>query len=138
LGTLTFYFDRCLGTRFPEAIRKTKPPFGVEFQHDRKSTYKFRQDMPDDEWLTIAGQKDWIVFSHDRKFHSEASECTAIQQNSIGCFYLWGNNASSWEKLCSFARAYDKIVNAIEQTPRPFVYEVTKLGRLKRVALPAL
>ncbi len=91
--------------------------------------------MPDDEWLTIAGQKQWIVFSHDRKFHKIDMECLAITQHQVGCFYLWGSNAGTWEKLQCFMRAYDRMREAILTTPRPFIFDVAQNGRLRRVAI---
>jgi hypothetical protein len=105
---LTFYFDRCFGRSLPEALRKAKPPFLIEFQHDPKGKHKFRKDTPDDRWLAIAGQNGWIVFTHDRKFHQIEAEYTAVKQFKIGSFYLWGSNARAWDKLCCFVYAQKK------------------------------
>ena len=84
MASLTFYFDRCFGKRFPEALLKMQTPFGVEY-HD-SPTNRFPDDMEDDEWLKIVGAKNWIVFSHDKKWHGEMPAITAIKQHKIGCF----------------------------------------------------
>ena len=92
--------------------------------------------MPDDKWLEIIGAKGWLVFSHDRKFHDDSAACLAIKQHNIGCFYLWGANVETWDKLRCFARNYDKIVAAAVSTPKPFIYYATGNYRLNRVKLP--
>lgn len=136
MGALTLYFDRCFGANLPEAIRKARPPFGIEYQNDKKGTHKFKQDTPDDVWLSAVGKSGWIVLSHDRKFHQIETECSAIKQHKIGCFYLWGNNAPTWEKLRCFVRAQDRMLEAVKTAPRPFIFEITQLGYLKSIKIP--
>jgi hypothetical protein len=65
--------------------------------------------MPDDKWLEIVGRNGWVAFSHDRKFHDDTAECAAIKQYGVGCFYLWGANAETWDKMHCFMRSYDRI-----------------------------
>jgi hypothetical protein len=133
VGSLTFYFDRNCGRRFPEALYRANPPFAVEYHHSERS--RFAHDATDDKWLSIVGQRGWIVFSHDRKFHKILPEIAAIKQHSIGCFYLWGGEITTWEKLCLFTRASPKIMALAEQTRRPFIYNVTKARRFESVPL---
>jgi PIN like domain len=135
LEALTLYFDRCFGSSLPESIRTAKPAFAVQYQHDKRGTHRFKETTADDEWLSVVGEKGWIVFSHDRKFHQIEAECAAIKHHKIGCFYLWGSRARTWDKLRCFMKAHDKIMHAIENTPRPFVCEITESGRLKFVPI---
>ena len=134
MDPLTFYFDRCFGKRFPYTLRRVKPPFTVEYHHDPKN--QFPQEMPDDEWLSIVGARGWLAFSHDGKFHNEAAPCAAIKQHGIGCFYLWGANASPWEKLRCFARNYRGIVKLAASSQRPFIYRVNANCRIREVRIP--
>jgi hypothetical protein len=134
VGELTFYFDRCFGKRFPEALWKAKPPFSVEWHHSKKNN--FPQNIQDDEWLTIVGPKEWVVFSHDRKFHDESPSVAAIKQHNIGCFYLWGAQAETWEKMRYFIRRYDSINALVSSAKRPFIYHIGLRGKLKRVPIP--
>lgn len=136
METITLYFDRCFGSSLPESIRTAKPHFQVQYQHDRKSKLKFREDTPDDVWLSVVGQNGWFVFSHDRKFHQIEAEITAIKDHKIGCFYLWGNNAPTWDKLRCFMKAHDKVMTVIKTTPRPFIFDISKKGRLKSIEIP--
>lgn len=133
MGSLTFYFDICFGKRFPEAILKARPPFGVEY-HGSKGN-RFKQDTPDDKWLQIVGEKGWIVFSHDRRFHKEASSIAAIKQHKVGCFYLPGANQNTWSKLYMFVRAHHRIIELASQTERPFVFYLTALNKIEEIRL---
>jgi hypothetical protein len=89
--------------------------------------------MPDDEWLAIIGQRGWIAVSHDRKWHASESELAAIKEHNVGCFYLWGAEAVSWEKMRAFARGYDNIMHASKTIKRPFIFDVSKFGKLMPV-----
>jgi hypothetical protein len=134
MGQLTFYFDVCFGKRFPEAILKARPPFSVESFWSKG--LKFKQNTPDDKWLEVIGQKQWIAFSHDRKFHTEDPSIVAIKQHKIGCFYLPGANDSTWTKLYMFMRGCHRIADLASSTERPFVYRLTALNKIERVKIP--
>lgn len=132
METLTFYFDRCFGKRFPETLKRANPPFAVEYQN--KSPFK--QDARDDDWLSYAGQKKWIVFSHDRKFHSESMEAAAIKQHEVACFYLPGADATTWNKLRYFIVAYPNICRVVQNENKPYIYQVLHTGNLKQIPFP--
>lgn len=108
-------------------------PFDVEY-HDSRSN-KFRHDMEDDEWLKIVGAKNWIVFSHDKKWHGEMPAIDAIKEHKIGCFYLWGASVPTWDKYVCLARAYKKIKERLD-TPKPFIYRVAHNYRVDAVKIP--
>jgi len=143
---LTFYFDRNIGTRFPDALERLR--LRVVCHTTKKSKLGvtgpgcedqlFKDEETDDVWLAEVGTRGWTVFSHDKKFHKTGyeSEVSAIKQFNVGCFYLWGGNATPLDKARCFFRAYDRIVKAAEMTPRPFIYDVQKSGHLKRIPIP--
>jgi hypothetical protein len=85
--------------------------------------------------LAAVAQEGWIVFSHDRKFHTLLPERSAIKQYKAGCFYLPGANSQTWDKLCYFTKAYEGIVERIRVTAKPFIFELSAAGRFKRIAL---
>jgi len=134
MGPLTFYFDRCFGTRFPEALWRARPPFGVEYHHNKRN--RFPKDTQDDVWLNAVGAQGWIVFSHDRRFHDQSPAVAAIKQHGIGCFYLWGANADTWSKLACFVRGYGRIERLVHETPRPFIFQVAQNCRITPVPIP--
>jgi hypothetical protein len=121
-----FFFDRSVGIGFPRALREIRRfPAGIEYHQQH-----FSIDELDDYWLPIVGQNDWIVIGHDYSYHKRETEREAIEAHGIGVFYLWGSEAPQWESVRVFAKAYDRIVEACENTPRPFIFWVRKDGRL--------
>jgi PIN like domain len=133
LEKLTFYFDRCFGKRLPEVLSRTRPPFNVEHQHSSKN--RFKQTMKDDAWLAICGQNNWIAFSHDRKFHAIAVEIEAIKQHKV-CFYLWGANDETFEKLRCFMGGYHAIERLVRDTQKPFIFHVAHNYRITKIEIP--
>jgi hypothetical protein len=144
---LILYFDRCAGKRLPEALdllklRDVKRVYhhhssrqAMGFGGSNRKTPLFAPNETDDKWLQFVGSRDWIVFSQDRKFHKAGfeNEMFALQHFNIGCFYLWGATATAAEKAYVFLKAYNNILEAIKSTPRPFIFDITKSGKLERV-----
>ncbi|MBM3648235.1 MAG: hypothetical protein FJX11_10635 [Alphaproteobacteria bacterium] len=112
-----------------------KPPFNVEYHHSPRC--RFAHDTPDDAWLAEVGRRGWIVMSHDRKFHLDPAAMSAIKQHSIGCFYLWGAEATAWDKLTFVVHHAEKFVSLARATPKPFIYHFAKSGRISRISLSA-
>jgi hypothetical protein len=130
VGELTFYFDRNFGKRFPSALFSLRAPVAIEWHNKQR----FKDSMPDDEWLAIVGDRGWTVFSHDRKFHKETTETAAVLQHNVGCFYLPAANGSPWWKARAFFRSFERIVRLAEETPRPFIFDVRLNGRIVPVS----
>jgi hypothetical protein len=78
----------------------------------------------------------WIVFSHDRRFHTRLPEYAAIKQYKAACFYLPGASSPTWDKLCYFTRGYRGMAERIGVTSKPFIFELSYAGRFKRVSIP--
>ena len=91
--------------------------------------------MPDDKWLSVVGQKDWVVFSHDRRFHKESASTAAIKFHNIGCFYMAGANMDTWSKLSLFMKAHPRIVDLAKATAKPYVFNITALSRIEQIEL---
>lgn len=125
---MIFYFDRNLGITIPKALQSLDLPVEIHYHQEE---FPQEQDKPDDEWLPMVGDRDWVVISQDYKYHLLPNELTALKQHNVGVFYLWGAEAKKWDIMRLFARAYDKIVATATVTPKPFVYWVRQDGRLK-------
>ena len=127
---MTFFFDRTFGVKIPQALLLLNLPVGIEYHQQH-----FEMNAPDDYWLPIVGAYDWIVISQDYSYHEKETELAAIKQHNMGCFYLWGSEAGKWETMRVFAKAFDKIVNTADVAIRPFVFDVTRRGALRELAI---
>lgn len=147
MDALTLYFDRNVGTRVPEALRLLglrnvvhhhSPRSQLGLKPSAGRTALFGHDEPDDAWLGFVGERGWLVLTQDRKFHRSGyeNELSAIKQYRVGCFYLWGAEATTWEKMRAFARAFDNVVRAARETARPFIFDVSRTGRLAAIPIP--
>lgn len=128
---MILFFDKNIGVTVPQVLIRLKMPVQVEY-HEKHFPY----DAPDDKWLPVVGENGWTVISHDRKYHLMPNELVALKQYKIGCFYLWGGEATRWGKMQVFVLAYNRILKAENHTPRPFIYDVDKRGKLKFVPIP--
>jgi hypothetical protein len=128
------FFDRDVGTSLPKALIELH--FDKQFNELHYHQQLFAMDSPDDVWLPQIGQLGWTVFGHDSRHHAKESEISAIKQYNIGCFYLWGSESKRWEKMQCFARAYQRIVEAEQTTPKPFIFLVGKTGALTEIPIP--
>jgi hypothetical protein len=86
--------------------------------------------------LTKVAAAGWIVFSHDRKFHTLLPEAAAIKQYGAGCFYLPGASSPTWDKVQYFMRSHEGIKRRIANTPRPFIFELLYNGRFVKRPIP--
>lgn len=133
MEAITIYFDRFFGTRLPRALEHAKPPFVVEWQHSR--TNRFRQTMPDDEWLAICGQRQWVAFTHDRKFHSIEVETAAITQHNVASFALCGATSTTFDKLRYLVRSFPRMIEIVRSEQPPYLYRIDASARFQRVEL---
>jgi len=142
----TLYFDRNVGWRLPEALKL----LGLNVVHHntlrkqlgmrnlpRQQTL-FTQNEADDVWLQYVGQQGWIVFTPNRKFHREGfeNELSAIKQFNVGCFYIWGAEATKWDKMVALCRGLDGMIAVAALTPKPFIFDAGKTGTLKQIPIP--
>lgn len=130
---MIFFFDRSIGTAIPKALREYLKPPGIEIEYHQ---IYFAQNEKDDIWLPQVGSRDWFVIGQDYAYHEKPAELAAIKAHNIGAFYLWGAEQPKWETMRVFAKAYDKITEAADDTDRPFVYRVHRSGALVEVLIP--
>ena len=89
--------------------------------------------MPDDEWLTIVGQKGWFVLSEDSRFHRDSSALLAIEQFRIACFYMWSGQLDIWNKVTIFTAAFPKMREKMKSVRKPFIFQIANTGRLRTI-----
>lgn len=87
---------------------------------------RFAQDVPDEEWLRVAGERAWVVLSKDGRIAYRATEWIALRESKVRAFFLRDGNATGKEMAELFVRHLPRIVKlARTQTP-PFLARVTK------------
>ena len=99
-----------------------RAPFAVEYHDDKR--HGFAQDEDDDAWLAKVSAKNWIVISHDKRFHVDSLAMEAVRQHGGRVFYLDGGSSVKWDKLRRFCAAFRRINEIIKIERKPFIYRV--------------
>lgn len=131
---MILFWDRNLGKAIPRALQLVQPR-GIEifYYAEQYPGTDNLKEVGDDSWLAPIGDLEWVVITQDHEYHNKPAELAAIKQHNVGCFYLWGRHAPKWRTVQCFARAYDRIINAVESTLKPFIFSVDEPGRLHRI-----
>lgn len=67
--------------------------------------------------------------------HREPAPLAAIRQHNVKVFYLWGAQATKWQKMQAFAAGFDRIMAEAAATKGPFVRRVTRTGHIEVVQI---
>ena len=113
---MTLFFDRNVGVRLPRALHR----LGMDVTwHDEH----FAPTTSDEEWLTEAGRRGWIVITHDTKIAVNQSERRAVIDAGVQCFVLDSGSARPWVKALTLGAAWAKITAVLNKEPPPFIWQ---------------
>jgi predicted nuclease of predicted toxin-antitoxin system len=120
---LTFFLDRQLGRyKMADVLRKAGLNVAIHDDH-------FAPDAKDEEWLTGAGQKQWIVVTRDERIRYREAEKQAIRRAKVRAFVLAAQGDLRAEMLAdSFLKALPKVRKAIEGEKPPFIAKISRSG----------
>jgi hypothetical protein len=123
---VTFFADRNLGRLLPIALSL----LGIDIEiHDAH----FTETTPDDVWLPDVARRGWVVLTEDPRIKSRANELQAITDHSAACFVLTTAGLTRWEKARVLAKVWDEIERIVREESPPYVYRITKTGRIDRL-----
>jgi hypothetical protein len=118
--------DEDVGTRIPQALKLV----GLNVLSFKDSGLS---SVPDVQWLTDAGRRNWLVFSCNKRMLDVPVERETIIREKVGIVFLtsgqeWLPNTlrlilTKWEWL--------ELIDTI--TPRPFAYYLYPSGRARKV-----
>ena len=114
--------DEDIGTHVPKAL---------QLMHYRTMSLaqKGWRSWDDPKWLTIAGQKGWLVFSANKKMLKVPKERDTIIQEKVGIVYLT-NGEEYIDKVLWLLLVKWKWLQFIDQNEqRPFVFFMSPRGR---------
>ena len=122
------FIDRSIPRGVAEAVKRMRED--VIWLED-----KFPHDVPDEEWLAVAGQKGWLAITHDRRIRTRPGERRAIMENGVGCFIMtYRQDLKKEEIFALISSTLEEMERRFEATPRPFIYTVSKNGEFREYA----
>jgi predicted nuclease of predicted toxin-antitoxin system len=122
------FIDRSIPRGVAEAVKRMRED--VIWLED-----EFRHDVPDEEWLAVAGQKGWLVITHDRRIRTRPGERQAIMENGVGCFIMtYRQDLKKEEIVALISSTLEEMERRFGATPRPFIYTLSKNGEFREYA----
>lgn len=122
--------DRSIPKPVAEALKRVRSD--VSWLEDH-----FAHSTKDPDWLAVAGRNDWLVILRDKKIRTRHGERQAIIDNGVGCFILnQGSDPTKWQYLRLLALTLDEMIDKFRKTARPFIYTVSREGKMAQVLKP--
>jgi hypothetical protein len=120
---LTFFLDESLdGASVVEALRDA----GALVE---RLTEHFDRGTPDEVWLTLAGQRSWIVLTRDKRIRYRQLERLALQAAKVRAFVFTGGNVTAKDTAAILVRALPRMNNIARADTGPFIYHLGRSGK---------
>jgi hypothetical protein len=122
------FIDASLPRTVADELKKVRED--VIFKHDI-----FRPNTDDPIWLRRVGIEGWLAITRDAHIRTRPAERAAIMENGVGCFILTHQEGLAKPAVVRIVFDYlPEMEQKFEDTPRPFIYTVTKNGHFTEYA----
>ena len=122
LESTVFFLDRSLGTHIVAGIlRKAGATVEVHADH-------FSPDAPDEEWLTAAGRRGWVVVTQDKRIRFREVERVALRNAGVKAFIVTASRISGAEVGALLVKRLNGMVRMIDASSGPSVALVSREG----------
>jgi len=119
-----FFIDRCLGTKLADSLRNVGATVEIHGDH-------FKQDMKDEDWLRIVGERNWVVLTKDKKIASRPLELLAVAEGDVWLFAFVGGDVPGVVVAQGFVNALENMQQFIRGNQAPFIAKVHQSGMVK-------
>lgn len=120
-----FFLDRSIG-RGTVASKLREAGFAIKIHDDY-----FPQNDPDEHWLSVVGQKGWLVFTKDKELRYRSPELLAIVKGNAKVYSLVSGNMRGLQMAEAFVKAARQIVKSAVQPEAPCILKVLKSGKVQ-------
>jgi len=91
----------------------------------------------DPHWIPIAADAGWLIVTRDRHIQTKRAEINAVRDSGARMVNLASADAkTTWDQLEVLMTRWREIEALIEEDG-PFIYEVSRTGKLRSVNLAA-
>lgn len=91
------------------------------------------ENVPDEEWLELAGVRGWAVLMKDKRIRYNRREREVVRTLRVRCFCLASQRLTGEEMARRYIRNLDAITQACREIG-PFIYAVHN-NRIERLTL---
>lgn len=103
------------------ALRETGAILHIHDDH-------FPPDAKDEDWLTEAGRRGWIVLTKDHRVRYRHVERLALMKAGVAAFILTSGDLQGEEMAQAFVKALPRINRFLQQHKKPFIAKIAKDG----------
>jgi hypothetical protein len=89
----------------------------------------------DEEWLTRAGEENWIPLLRDQRIRFRSLERASLQRAGVGAFVVTAGQATAQQVTDLVLSRLQKMVNIWVSERKPFIYSLSRGGTLIRLPL---
>ena len=115
--------DEDIGTGIPRAL------YGVD--RDARSTIDLGwRTYGDTQWLTLAGQGSWLIFSKNKRMLLATDERDTIIREKLGIVYLTTGNEHPYTVLKILLTKWESLELLDQTVQRPFARFLSPNGRI--------
>ncbi len=126
------FVDASLPKTVADELKKVRED--VVFKHDI-----FPQGTDDPIWLRRVGNEGWLAITRDWHIRTRPGERAAIMENDVGCFILTHQQGLQRPEVVRIVFDYlPEMERKFSNTPRPFIYTITKNGHFTEYAQRSL
>lgn len=126
LASLTFFLDRNLGRNII-APRLRAAGANVELHDDH-----FSQQTPDSEWLSVVGERDWVMISRDKNIRRNPLERAAFEWARLRGFVLTGGGSIP-DDAELLVRSLPGMLRRTAGRPGPLLFAISRGGVFTRL-----
>jgi hypothetical protein len=137
---MTIYIDENMSPYLAKGFQILQAPENIKL---KQSIYvesikkKFGQGAKDEEWIPVAGQTAACVITQDYNIHRIRHQHELCKQFELGMFYFKPQSKNGilyWDMLLLMVKNWKEISRIATMEKRPFAYEVTPRGGIKRLS----
>ena len=124
LEPYTFFVERSLGGKtVPEQLAEA----GLKVERHKDH---FAHNAEDVEWLSVCGEREWVVLTKDRAIRSNELELKALINAGVATFVITSAGMSGEDAARAYLKALPRIARYIEHQTRPFIARVSPEGEV--------
>lgn len=86
----------------------------------------FRPNTQDEEWLEVAGEKKWIVFTRDKMIGRRKLQLDALLNAGVKAFVLVTEDLTDEQNAEIVINQIDQILEMIEENKKPFMAKIRR------------
>jgi hypothetical protein len=88
----------------------------------------FPQNALDEDWLSEAGKRGWIVLTKDDRIRYRPAALESYRANKVRVFIFSSGEMKAQEMAVAFIKALPRVLRLVQNKPAPFFARISRTG----------